>query len=187
MGRKPNTDERRAQIVQALQQEMATKGYERASIKSIAARAGLTSGLVHYHFTSKQDVLLALVDGLIEQADAAFELILASRASAANKLAAFVSSRVGLGAQADAAQVKAWVCILAETMGQPKVRSRVARWIDSDHARLEVLLRANGDSEPKERAAGVIAAIVGSFSLHAVQAKGIPPGYAEKQILKMLG
>lgn len=187
MGRKSNTDERRAQIVQALQQEMAATGYERASIKSIAVRAGLTSGLVHYHFKSKEDVLLALIDGLIAQADAGFELILASRASAANKLAAFVSSRVGLGAHADAAQVKAWVCILAETMGQPKVRSRMARWIDSDHARLEALLRANADTEPREKAAAVMAAIIGSFSLHAVHAKGIPPGYAEKQILKMLG
>lgn len=187
MGRKSNTDERRAQIIQALQQEMAATGYERASIKSIAVRAGLTSGLVHYHFKSKQDVLLALIDGLIEQANAAFELILATRATPASKLATFVSSRVGLGTQADAALVKTWVCILAETMGQPRVRSRVARWIDSDHARLETLLRANNDNEPKEKAAAVIAAIIGSFSLHAVQAKGIPTGYAEKQILKMLG
>ena len=70
MGRKPNTELRRQQIVAALLQEMAEAGYERASTKSIAARAGLAPGLLHYHFSSKEEILLELLEGLLADARA---------------------------------------------------------------------------------------------------------------------
>ena len=40
---------------------MADRGYERASVTAIAKAAGLTPGLVHYHFHNKKEILLALV------------------------------------------------------------------------------------------------------------------------------
>ena len=64
MARPVNTHLRRAQIVDGLQQVMAERGYARASITAIGKAAGLSPGLVHYHFGSKQEVLLALVDRL---------------------------------------------------------------------------------------------------------------------------
>lgn len=36
------------------------KGYHDASIRDIAKHAGITSGLVHYHFKSKQELLIAV-------------------------------------------------------------------------------------------------------------------------------
>ncbi|HEX8954903.1 MAG TPA: hypothetical protein VF798_01440, partial [Burkholderiaceae bacterium] len=38
-----------------------------------------------------------------------------------DKLAAYVSARVGLGPHADAGEVKPWVAILAGAMGMPSV------------------------------------------------------------------
>lgn len=186
MGRKPNTDQRRAQIIEALLGELAAVGYERASIRSIAARAELTPGLVHYHFHNKEEILLALVDGLIAQGEARLAPLLDSAEAPARKLAAYVSTRVGLGPAADHEQVRAWVGVIAEAMGQVKVRSRVARWLGKDHQQLAALFAQAGAQAPEELAAALLAQILGSFSLHAIRVNGIPRGYAEPQLLRWL-
>ena len=182
MGRKPNTDSRRQQIVAALLEEISVTGYERASTKSIAARAGLAPGLIHYHFKSKEEILLALVDMLIELAEAGFAEAMKSAESASEKLAAFVTSRVGLDPTFDSAAVKAWVSILAEAMGQIGVRDRVAHWLGKDHTRLARLFKEAGSSQPKEQASLLLAMILGSFTLHAINVSGVPKGYAERNI-----
>lgn len=44
----------------------STKGYERASIEDIAARAGVAVGGFYIHFKSKRQLLLVLMDELLE-------------------------------------------------------------------------------------------------------------------------
>ena len=70
MAARTNTHERRAQIVDGLLTVMATTGYEGATIVAIGKAAGLTSGLVHYHFATKDEVLLALVEAGLTRDDA---------------------------------------------------------------------------------------------------------------------
>jgi TetR/AcrR family transcriptional repressor of bet genes len=187
MGRKPNTESRRQQIVLALLMEMSTSGYERASTVSIAKRAGLAPGLIHYHFKNKEEILLALVDELILQAEAGFAAAMEASTTASAKLEAYITSRVGLGPTSDGVQVKAWVSILAEAMGQDAVRSRVAEWLAKDHSRLSRLFKAAGSERAKEHASMLLAMILGSFSLHAINISSVPKGYAEPQILQWLG
>ena len=186
MGRKPNTELRRQQIIDALLVEMASVGFERASTKSIADRAELASGLVHYHFKSKEEILLALVDQLIEQADQRYLVLSEGVDSAPRRLAAFVSARVGLGPDGADEQVRAWVNIIAEAMGQARVRERVSRWLAGSHKDLAKLFADAGASQPKEQASLLLAMILGSFSLHAIQVAGVPRGYAERQVLQWL-
>ena len=50
MARPRNTEERRRQIVDGLRLVMAENGYDGASVQAVAKAAGLTAGLVHYHF-----------------------------------------------------------------------------------------------------------------------------------------
>ena len=73
MPRPRNTHTRRAEIVQGLAEVMAQRGYAGASVAAIAAQAGLSTGLVHYHFKHKRAILLALVASLAEQILARFE------------------------------------------------------------------------------------------------------------------
>lgn len=186
MGRPPNTQARREQIVAALREELAAVGYERASTKSIAARANLTPGLIHYHFSSKEEILLSLVEGLIRDARRRFDRILVEDSPAREKLEAFVTSMVGLGRTSDREKVRTWVTIIAEAMGQTKVRNRVAKWLGDDLDRLAALFRNAGAAEPVDKAAALLALILGSFSLHAIRVAQAPPGYAERQILRWL-
>src|SRR3954470_3511156 len=77
MPRPSNTEERRAQITRALVKVMAKRGYDGASVADIARAARLTPGLVHYHFKSKRDILLAVLRDLVARHDAGLDARLA--------------------------------------------------------------------------------------------------------------
>ncbi|MDT8273667.1 MAG: TetR family transcriptional regulator, partial [Desulfomonilia bacterium] len=52
---------RRSQLVKAAYRVVSRKGYYNFTIKDIAKESGLSSGLVHYYFKDKQDLLLNLL------------------------------------------------------------------------------------------------------------------------------
>lgn len=52
---------RRSQLTKAAYQVVSKKGYYNFTIKDIAKEAGLSTGLVHYYFKDKQDLLLTLL------------------------------------------------------------------------------------------------------------------------------
>ena len=52
-------DVRMVEIIDAAMVEFAEKGFEKASMDSIAKRANLSKGGVYHHFKSKDDILLA--------------------------------------------------------------------------------------------------------------------------------
>lgn len=52
---------RRSQLTKAAYQVVSKKGYYNFTIKDIANEAGLSTGLVHYYFKDKQDLLLTLL------------------------------------------------------------------------------------------------------------------------------
>ena len=186
MGRKPNTESRRHQIIDALLLEIAETGYERASTVSIAARAGLAPGLIHYHFKSKEEILLALVDELVAFAELSGAVAMDTAGLPRDKLGAYISARVGFGPHADTVQVKAWVSILAEAMGLPGVKARIAQWLASDFDNLAGLFEEAGATEYRQHAAMLLASILGCFSLHVVDLPKVPPAYAEGQLLAWL-
>lgn len=51
----------REKILQAAFRTLSRKGYEDTTIKDIAEEAGVAQGLLHYHFKSKQRVVLAVL------------------------------------------------------------------------------------------------------------------------------
>lgn len=52
---------RRSQLTKAAYQVVSRKGYYNFTIKDIAKEAGLSTGLVHYYFKDKQDLLFNLL------------------------------------------------------------------------------------------------------------------------------
>ncbi len=52
-------EERITEIIAAAVEEFVEKGYEGASMNSIAGRAGLSKGGLYHHFRSKEEILLA--------------------------------------------------------------------------------------------------------------------------------
>ena len=162
---------------------MAERGYEKASIQAIAAAAGLTAGLVHYHFGSKQEVLLALVDRLGALLRSRFEQRLAEAESPWARLDAFIDAHLALDSTSDTDAVACWVTIGAEALRQPEVAAAYRVAVKTQLEQLEGLVRDVLVGEGRSRsaaqriAAGLLSAIQGAYQLGVV-AQATPPGYA---------
>jgi len=72
VGTAPSTDMspadvRRTQILEAAAAVFARKGYQRATVKEVAAQAGVAPGTIYLYFENKRDLLMAIADHLIGQ------------------------------------------------------------------------------------------------------------------------
>ena len=67
MGRKPIREQRRKEILEALYRCLLRKPYSETSIKDIGAEAGINYAMLHYYFTSKEDILLCFIDSIFER------------------------------------------------------------------------------------------------------------------------
>jgi AcrR family transcriptional regulator len=61
-GRRPGRPDTKAVILTAAKAEFAAKGFDRATLRSIAQTAGVDAALVHHYFGSKDDLLLAALE-----------------------------------------------------------------------------------------------------------------------------
>jgi AcrR family transcriptional regulator len=61
-GRRPGGEDTRGSILAAARAEFGAKGYHQATIRSIAAEAGVDPALVHHYFGSKDDLFAASID-----------------------------------------------------------------------------------------------------------------------------
>ncbi len=86
MGRKRMAHRRREEIVWALYDCLAVRGQEKITIKEIAVRAGLTSGVIHYYFKSKDDIISSLAEAIIEKYGNLIDEQLAAASSTEKKI-----------------------------------------------------------------------------------------------------
>lgn len=56
---------RRERIVTAALKLILKRGYDRTTLDQVAAEAGVSKGLVSYHFTKKDDLFLAVLDQML--------------------------------------------------------------------------------------------------------------------------
>ncbi|MDJ0414273.1 TetR family transcriptional regulator [Rhodococcus opacus] len=61
-GRRPGTSDTRDQILSAAREEFARAGYDAATVRAVAASAGVDTALVHYYFGTKEKLFLAVMD-----------------------------------------------------------------------------------------------------------------------------
>ena len=85
---------RRAQIVECAIDAIAELGYANASLAEIARRAGISKGVISYHFAGKQELVEQVVSAVLEKAgDAMLPRIFAEH-SAAGMLRAYIVSNL---------------------------------------------------------------------------------------------
>jgi AcrR family transcriptional regulator len=61
VGRRPGNQDTRGQIITAARQAFAAKGFAGASMRGIAAEAGVDAALIHHYFENKEQLFLATV------------------------------------------------------------------------------------------------------------------------------
>lgn len=64
-GRKASEQTRRQQIIKGAYEVAAQRGLEGLTVRRVAAKAGLSTGLVLFHFRSKDQLIVALLDWLL--------------------------------------------------------------------------------------------------------------------------
>ncbi|WP_040808278.1 TetR family transcriptional regulator [Nocardia concava] len=69
------TDDSRARILRTALTLFAERGFHDVSVREIAERVGLTKTAVLYHFPSKSDIVVALVEPLLVETEALLESI----------------------------------------------------------------------------------------------------------------
>jgi TetR/AcrR family transcriptional repressor of bet genes len=191
MSRASNTEQRRAQIAEALLAVMAKRGYEGASIVAIAKQARLAPGLVHYHFRSKLEILIEAVSVLADRHLAILDAALAAADAPAAQLAAFVEVHLGHGAHADPAALACWVLIGGEALRERRVQVAYERALTALSARLVAILergiadRSFARVDPAACAAALVAVVQGYFVVAATARAVVPSGTAATCTLRM--
>lgn len=101
MHRRKLTHERRAEIILGLKLCMLESGYENASTKNIAMKINISPGLIHYHFRTKEEILLALLQDLVASADKRYQSLISSTTAPKVKMDFFIDSHLSpdLGAE----------------------------------------------------------------------------------------
>ena len=86
---------RRAQIVAAAIDTIAELGYGQASLVRIAERAGISKGVILYHFADKDDLIRELVTDLVTRAEAYMRPRIDAQSTAPGILRAYIESNLG--------------------------------------------------------------------------------------------
>jgi TetR/AcrR family transcriptional repressor of bet genes len=194
MARPSNTEQRKEQIIYGLQTVMAEKGYEKASTQAIAKAAGLSPGLIHYHFKTKQEILIELVRKIKVFGEQRYEKLCIGKSSAQERLDAFIGARLATGGGADLSIVATWVVIGAEAVRQPEVQKIYQQTISEQLDLLTELLRESakevGKELPKKAArdlaATLLATMEGVFQFSAAAEPEVPQSYAEKTVKSLV-
>jgi TetR/AcrR family transcriptional repressor of bet genes len=192
MTRPSNTEERQTQITGALMKVMAKRGYDGASIADIAKAARLTPGLVHYHFKSKQQILLAALRDLVTHHDANLEARLRTAGGdPVAEVAAFIDFHLGLGADADPEALACWILLSGEALREPKVRVEFEKALEATVARIADVIRDGVEQKVfvcdsiEAAASALVATIQGYFVLAATARSLIPKGSAAASTKRM--
>lgn len=167
---------------------MASSGYGGATIPLIAQAAGLTTGLVHYHFDSKQAILIELIKHLTALVEVRGQ---SESLDAVERLVAFIDAHLAYGKGANANAVACWISIGAEAVNQPAIRLAYQEATGKQLANLESIclevLRRERREEKNRReiALGILAAIEGSYRLLVSAPELVSKGFAAPTVRAM--
>ena len=85
---------RRAQLVECAIDAIAEFGYSNASMAEIAKRAGVSKGVISYHFAGKRELIEQVVKTVMEKASAVMLPRIYAEHSAAGMLRAYIESNL---------------------------------------------------------------------------------------------
>ncbi len=89
-------DIRRAQLTSATYNVVSKKGYYNFTIKDIAQEAGMSTGLIHYYFKNKQNLLLNLLREINRNIHISLQQDLLQLSDPVDKLSAFIERACNL-------------------------------------------------------------------------------------------
>jgi TetR/AcrR family transcriptional repressor of bet genes len=171
-----------------MEQLMATHGYEKTTIAALGEAAGLSPGLVHYHFANKQEVLLELVRDLGRRLSERHQAACREAGDDPRaRLEAWLDAHVALGPGEDPGAVACWTAIAAEAMRQPEVHAVYVEALQSELRELTGLLQAvRRTGDHAAMASALLSAIQGAYLLGTSAPEVAPRGFAKAALHAMV-
>lgn len=136
MARKSVREERKRQILQALDQCLLEKSFEQTSIKDISRIAQVNHGVLHYYFKSKEDILLQYIDYVVDDFKGQVQDVLSrvpietlSRKEFLAMIFSFVNSKITLNKNLSKIFVEIWEIALYNEKVRLKLKEAYREWI----------------------------------------------------------
>jgi AcrR family transcriptional regulator len=186
VARKSIQEERRLQILKALDTCLQEKSFEKTSIKDIAHVAGVNHGVLHYYFSSKEDILLNYIDYVIDDYRAQVNELLISKdlvrlgkRELMEEIFIFINDRITLNKGLSRIFVEIWEIALYHDAVRAKLREAYMRWID------ELVANLSRHMDDKQFALQVSIAMVAFWEGMALFSTIFEPGSMDiKEVLK---
>ena len=139
--RKAARSVRRQQLIGSTIAVLARKGYAAITVADVAKHAGLSPGIVIFHFNSKDELLAAVLGALAAEYRAHWEARMnAAGPGAADRLAALLLSDLDTDVYTHD-KLAAWVAFWGEIQGRPFYDQICAGFDAERHATIEDLCR----------------------------------------------
>ena len=123
----------REKILQAAFTVLSREGYENTSIKEIAEEAGVAQGLVHYHFKSKQQLVIAVLGYVCQKVE------LGDVQGAAGAVAAFEQTKQSMREDRDTNAL--YVQLIGVGLHDKEVGAGVRQFVRNERSHVEDIAR----------------------------------------------
>ena len=92
VGNGKDAEERKQEILDVAEELFTAKGYDSTSTTDILERVGIARGTLYYHFKSKEEILDALIDRIMQGMVSNIRLAISHKTTALQKIVSFVGS-----------------------------------------------------------------------------------------------
>ncbi len=136
-GLRKSSDERRAQLLEAARAVAIAEGLENVTGRKVAAKAGLSSGLVFFHFKGRDALLEALLDTLLEDIFGAME-VPPGDGSPEERFMHFLASRIDR-VRRERRQMELFIDFWVLGVHEPAIRKRIREGLEQYRAKVRTL------------------------------------------------
>lgn len=170
-------EQRRAAILDAAVDEISERGFARTTSRHVAARAGVTHGLLHHYFPDHETLLAAAFERVaIEEMDEVRETL----ASDLDPLAQLREFTEPYGPGGGESAYRFWFEAWSESPHSPVLRATSERLSAAWHDLvLGVIVRGNATGvfrcEAPDEAAWMVVALSDAYALHTQSGGGLAP------------
>ena len=140
MGRKSKSTIRRREIMESCYQVIARKGLEGATLKQIGKEMGVSPSLLMHYFTSKEEMILALVDYMVERMDRTYHQAIKQTSSATERLALYIDKNFNFEIP-QSVEDKVFYGSLYLALSDQRVRERFRRMYEHDRKMIVGLIK----------------------------------------------
>lgn len=140
MGRKSKSTIRRREIMESCYQVIARKGLEGATLKQIGKEMGVSPSLLMHYFTSKEEMILALVDYMVERMDRTYHRAIKQTDSAIERLTLYIDKNFNFEIP-QSVEDKVFYGSFYMALSDDRVRTRFRRMYEHDHEMIVNLIK----------------------------------------------